>query len=123
MKQKKKQNRDSSIKIRVVTCVVDGKKSTIIGEYILAKTELLYIDPAQDFLEITLWTNWVLNECVVSILLYADFESGKTEIQKKYYNNKGVSNRRRFTSTRIKDSLLQRKIKINSFYSNFKNYF
>jgi hypothetical protein len=111
---KKKSRGFSSPKLRVVTYFVDEKKIRISGEYIPTKTELLYIDPIQDLVEIVLWTNWVANEYVVSLLLYADFESGKTELQKKYYGNKGVTSRRRFSATGIKESLIQGKIRINS---------
>jgi hypothetical protein len=111
---KKKIRGFSSPKLRIVTYVVDGKRVQIKGEYVPTKTELLHIDPIQDLLETALWTNWVAGEYVVSVLLYADFESGKTELQKKYYRNKGVTNRRRFSATGIKDSLLQGRIKINS---------
>lgn len=114
-KRKKKKARGfSSPKLRVVTYFVDEKKIRIKGEYIPTKTELLYITPPQDLVEIALWTNWVAGEYVVSILLYADFESGKTELQKKYYQNIGVTSRRRFSATGIKESLIQGKIQINS---------
>jgi len=97
-----------------VTYNVDGRKVTIKGEWVLAKTELLHIEPIQDLIELALWTNWVAEEYSVSLLLYADFESGKTELQKKFYQNKGVSQRRRFSATGIKQSLLEGKIRINS---------
>lgn len=74
----------------------------------------MHIDSILDLLELALWTNWVSGECSVSLLLYADFESGKTALQKKYYHNTGVYERRRFSATGIKESLLQGKIKINS---------
>ena len=86
----------------------------IHGEWKLAETELRHMDPIQDSFELSLWTNWVAKEPPVSLLLYADFESGKTELQKKYYDNVGVSKRRRFSATEIKSSLLEGKIKINS---------
>lgn len=114
MIHKRKHHKCIPLKLRVVTYVVDGKKIRIKGEYIPIKTELLHTDVIQDIVEIALYTNWVSNECVVSLLLYADFESGKTEIQKKYYNNRGVTNRRRFSATGIKDSLLKGRILINS---------
>jgi hypothetical protein len=104
----------SSHKLRIVTYFVDGKKVRVTGEWTLTKTELLHTDSIQDLLELALWTNWVAGECCVSILLYADFESGKTALQKKYYRNTGVSERRRFSATGIKESLLNGRIKINS---------
>jgi hypothetical protein len=114
-KRKEKKTRGySSPKLRVVSYLVDGKKIQIKGEYVPTKTELLHVDPIQDLIELVLWTNWVSGEDVVSILMYADFESGKTELQKKYSENKGVTSRRRFSATGIKESLLQGKIKINS---------
>jgi hypothetical protein len=103
-----------SPKLRVVTYYVDGKRIEAKGEWIPAKTELLHIDPIQDLIEQALYTNWVAREYPASLLLYADFESGKTELQKKYYHNRGVSKRRRFSATGIKDSLLRGRIKINS---------
>jgi hypothetical protein len=98
----------------VVTYFVDGKKIRVKDEWTLTETELLHINPIQDLVELALHTNWVASEYPVSLLLYADFESGKTELQKKYFSNKGVTKRRRFSATGIKDSLLQGKIKINS---------
>jgi hypothetical protein len=104
----------SDNKLRVVTYFVDGKRTKVTGEWVLTETELRHIDSVQDMLELALWTNWVAEECSVSLLLYADFESGKTALQKKYYHNRGVSERRRFSATGIKESLLQGRIKINS---------
>jgi len=113
-KGRKRPKNYPSPKLWVVTYFIDGKRTQIEGEWKLAKTELLHIDPIQDLIEIALWTNWVAGEISVSLLLYADFESGKTELQKKYHNNRGVTKRRRFSATGIKDSLLKGRIKINS---------
>ncbi len=103
-----------SLRLRVLTYCVDGTKVRFKGEWKLIRTELLHLYPIQDLVELALWTNWVSREYNVSLLLYADFESGKTELQKKYHHNKGVTKRRRFSSTGITDSLLKGKIKINS---------
>lgn len=107
-----------SLKYRIVTYVVKGKrvevKQKLTGEWQPVSTELLHMEPIQDLIDIALWTNWVAEEHPVSLLLYADYESGKTEQQKKFYHNKGVTNRRRFTSTGIKKSLLEGRIRINS---------
>ena len=66
--------------------------------YKLEKTELIGLEAIQDLIELVLWSAYVRGERVVSLLIVAESESGKTELMKKYRKNVGVHVRRRFTA-------------------------
>ena len=59
--------------------------------YSLQETELIGMKTIQDLIELTLWSAYIKGERIVSLLLVADPESGKTELMKKYRKNKGGS--------------------------------
>jgi hypothetical protein len=81
-------------------------------EYSLKKTELVGLEAVQDIIELALWSAYVKFERIISIMIVAEPESGKTELMKKYRENKGVSIRRRFTSYGIIKDLLDGKISL-----------
>ena len=73
------------------------------------KTELIGLDAMLDLLILVLWTTYVIGEKIVSLLVIAPPESGKTELMKKLRKNKGVHVLRRFTACGfIKDLLSKR---------------
>lgn len=80
--------------------------------YLLAKTELIGMEVIQDYIELTLWSAYVKGERIVSLMIVAEPESGKTEMMKKYRKNVGVSIRRRFTACGIINDLKDQKIKM-----------
>ncbi|MDT8782290.1 MAG: hypothetical protein IAX22_06550 [Candidatus Bathyarchaeota archaeon] len=77
--------------------------------YILKETELLGMEIIQDLIELSLWSTYVKGERIVSLMIVAEPESAKTELMKKYSNNKGTITRRRFTSFGIIKDLLNKK--------------
>jgi hypothetical protein len=78
----------------------------------MRKTELVGLEPIQDLIELTLMTPYVKGERIVSLLVVAESESGKTELMKKYRNNRGVHVRRRFSAYGILKDLIQGKIRM-----------
>lgn len=78
--------------------------------YTLEKTELIGLEAIQDIIELVLWTLYIMGERIVSLLLVADPESGKTELMKKYRENQGIHVRRRFTAYGIIKELTTKKI-------------
>lgn len=76
----------------------------------LKKTELIGLETIQDLIELGLWSAYVKGERIVSLLIVAEPESGKTELMKKYRKNRGVFVRRRFTSYGIIRDLLDGKM-------------
>lgn len=80
--------------------------------YTLKKTELIGLEALQDLIELGLWSAYVKGERIVSLLIVAEPESGKTELMKKYRKNKGVFVRRRFTSYGIIRDLLDGKMEL-----------
>jgi len=76
----------------------------------MKKTELEGMEPIQDLLELTLWTPYIKGEKIVSLLVVAEPESGKTELMKKYRRNNGVHVRRRFSAYGILTDLIHGKI-------------
>ena len=58
--------------------------------YHLQKTELIGLKAIQDTIEMVLWTLFIADERIVSLILGADPESGKTELMKKYAHNLGI---------------------------------
>jgi hypothetical protein len=68
------------------------------------------LEPIQDLIELALWTPYVKGERIVSLLVIAEPESGKTELMKKYRKNKGVHVRRRFSAYGILRDLIDGKI-------------
>lgn len=66
--------------------------------YKLQKTELIGLEAIQDLVELVIWSAYVRGERVVSLLIVAESESGRTELIKKYRKNVGVHVRRRFTA-------------------------
>jgi hypothetical protein len=68
------------------------------------------LEPIQDVIELTLTTPYVKGEKPTSLLVVAEPESGKTELMKKYRNNRGVHVRRRFSACGILTDLIQGKI-------------
>jgi len=76
----------------------------------MRNTELVGLEPIQDIIELTLITSYVKGEKTVKLLVVAEPESGKTELMKKYRNNRGVHVRRRLTAYGILTDLLQGKI-------------
>lgn len=73
------------------------KKRSAKG-YSLERTELIGLEAIQDLIELALWTAYIMGERIVSLLIVAPPESGKTELMKKYRKNKGIHVRRRFTA-------------------------
>jgi len=67
-------------------------------KYELQETELIGLEAPQDLIELALWSTYVKGERVVSLLLVAEPESGKTELMKKYRKNIGLHVRRRFSA-------------------------
>ena len=76
----------------------------------MKKTELLFLEPIQDLIELILWTCYIKFENPVSITIIAEPESGKTEIVKKYRRNNGVHATRKFTAYGILRDLIEGKI-------------
>ncbi len=76
------------------------------------KTELIGLDPILDLISLALWTTYIHGERIVSLLLLAPPESGKTEVMKKFRKNRGVNVRRRFTACGIIKDLISNKIQI-----------
>lgn len=64
------------------------------------KTELVGMEAVQDVLELTLYSNYVKDEKIVSTMILAKPESGKTELMKKYRENRGIYPRRSITAYR-----------------------
>lgn len=77
----------------------------------LRKTELVGIDPIQDLIELALYTAYLRYERVVSLMIVASYESGKTELGKKYRRNHGVIGLRRFTAYGVLQALIEGKLK------------
>jgi hypothetical protein len=76
----------------------------------MEKTELVGLEPIQDIVELALWSAYVKNEKIVSLLIVARPGSGKTEFLKKYRKNRGVHVRRRFSACGILTDLIQGKL-------------
>ena len=51
----------------------------------LERTELVGMDPVQDLIELTLFSAYIRGERIVSLLLVAEPESGKTEDEKERF--------------------------------------
>jgi hypothetical protein len=79
--------------------------------YELEKTELLGTEPIQDLIDLTIRSAYVKYERIDSLLLVSEPEGGKTELMKKFRENKGVYPRRRFTAYGIINDLLDGQIK------------
>jgi hypothetical protein len=77
----------------------------------LRKTELIGIEPIQDLIELTLYTAYVKDERIVSLMIVAKPESGKTELGKKYRKNNGVIGLRRFSAYGVQKALIEGKFK------------
>jgi hypothetical protein len=88
------------------------------SRYSLEKTELIGMEAIQDIIELVLWTLFVAGERIVSLLLGAEPESGKTELMKKYAHNLGIHVRRRFTAFGMIRDL--REGKITLLFKNLK---
>lgn len=80
--------------------------------YELEKTELIGTEPIQDLIDLTIHSAYVKFERVNSLLLVSETEAGKTELIKKFRNNKGVHPRRRFTAYGIIKDLLDGQIEM-----------
>jgi hypothetical protein len=78
--------------------------------YELEKTELLGTEPIQDLIDLTIRSAYVKYERINSLLIVSEPEAGKTELIKKFRENKGVHLRRRFTSYGIIKDLLDGQI-------------
>lgn len=86
------------------------RKKRSATRYALEKTELIGIEAIQDLVELALWSAYIKGERIVSLLIVADPESGKTELIKKYRKNQGIHVRRRFTAYGIIKDLLNGKM-------------
>jgi hypothetical protein len=76
----------------------------------MEKTELIGIEPIQDLVELALWTAYVKYEKIASLMIVAEYESGKTELLKKYRRNNGVHGMRRFSAVGVQNDLIQGRI-------------
>jgi len=63
------------------------------------------MEAIQDLIELVLFALYVAGERLVSLLIVSDSENGKTELLKKYRNNRGVHVRRRCTAFGIINDL------------------
>lgn len=79
-------------------------------KYHLNKTELIGLEPIQDLIELTIWSAYVKHERIVSLLILAEPESGKTELMKKYRKNNGIYVRRRFSAFGLTHELKKHKV-------------
>lgn len=78
----------------------------------MKENELVGVEAIQDMIELCLYSNNVKDERIVSAIIIAEPEGGKTEMMKKYRNNKGVYPRRTATAFSIINDLKKNKIKI-----------
>jgi len=78
----------------------------------MKKTELIGIEPIQDLMELALWTAYVKYERIVSLMIVAEPESGKTELLKKYRDNNGVHGMRRFSAFGVQNDLINGRINV-----------
>ena len=88
------------------------RKKNRSPRYTLERTELIGMEAIQDLIELVLWTLYIMGERIVSLLLVADPESGKTELMKKYRENQGIHVRRRFTAYGIIRELIKQEIRL-----------
>jgi len=79
--------------------------------YKVPETELKGLKAILDLIILALWTSYILGEKIVSLLILAPPESGKTALMKKFRNNRGIHVLRRFTACGfIKDLLAGRMV-------------
>lgn len=78
----------------------------------MKRTELVGMGIVQDMIELTLWTAYIRNERIVSLLILAEPETGRTELLKKYRHNHGVIVERRFSAYGILNELIEGKRKL-----------
>lgn len=78
----------------------------------MKNTELLGMKPIHDIVELALWTAYVKRGRIVSLMIVAEPESGKTELLKKYRRNNGVHPRRRFSAYGIQEDLIEGRIRL-----------
>jgi hypothetical protein len=76
----------------------------------LRKTELIGLEPLQHIIELVLGTSFVKSENPASLMILAKSGSGKTELMKKYRNNKGIHARQRFSAYGIQQDLIDGRI-------------
>jgi hypothetical protein len=72
----------------------------------MKKTELVGLDAMQDLLELTIWTAYVAEERIVSLLIVGKPETGRTELLKKYRALAGIIPRDKFTARGILEELM-----------------
>jgi hypothetical protein len=72
----------------------------------LRKTELIGKEPEQHIIELVIGTSYIRNENPVSLMILGSSGSGKTELLKKFRNNKGVHARQRFSAYGILQDLI-----------------
>jgi len=87
------------------------KKKSSPG-YKIPMTELKGLEAVLDLIILAMWTPYVLGEKIVSLMILAPPESGKTEAMKKIRFNKGIYILRRFTACGFIKDLLANKIPI-----------
>jgi hypothetical protein len=78
----------------------------------MKNTGLVGIEPIQDLVELALWTAYVKKARIVSLMIVAEPESGKTELLKKYRRNDGVHGMRRFTAFGVLNDLKEGRISV-----------
>lgn len=81
-------------------------------KYDLPETELVGLEAILDLLILVLWTVYIKREKIVSLLILAPPESGKTELMKKFRKNNGVHVLRRFTACGFIKDLLAGKLRV-----------
>lgn len=75
-------------------------------------TELVGLDAMQDLIELTIWTAYVAEERVVSLLIVGKPETGRTELLKKYRDLKEIIPRDKFTARGILEELMRGNIDV-----------
>lgn len=78
----------------------------------MKKTELLGMEPIQDLVELALWSAYIRKARIVSLMIVAEPESGKTELLKKYRRNNGVHGMRRFSAFGVLNDLKEGRISV-----------
>lgn len=71
----------------------------------MKETELVGTKPIQDLIELALYTLYIVKERIVSVMIVAFPESGKTELVKKYRSNNGVYPMRRSSAYGIIEAI------------------
>lgn len=65
------------------------------------------MEAIQEIIELVLWTAYIKYERIVSLLIVAEPESGKTELMKKYRKNNGIYATKRFSAYGIETDLIE----------------